>query len=261
VRTNGDDSMMTIDALASASGMTVRTLRSHASRGLLPPPVMRGRVGYYGATHLARLTFIKEMQSAGFSLSSIEQILAGVPDDAGDAMLHVIRGLLAPWDAEPTTTFTAEQLLAMFGELASIDAMMSFGDLVGADFDADGNVTVTAPGLLTAAAEAVRAGLPPEGVADAGLVVVTAAGEVAQCFVRLFRDTVWRRFMDAGLPEAEWSRITGIHARLQPLAVQAFLSAFQKAMTLEVSAALSEELGHGAQDALQRLLGWNPATG
>ena len=73
---------MTIDSLAQVCGMTVRTLRSHASRGLLPPPIMQGRVGYYNGSHLARITFIKEMQSAGFSLSSIEQILSGVPDDA-----------------------------------------------------------------------------------------------------------------------------------------------------------------------------------
>ena len=56
------------------------------------------------------------------------------------------------------------------------------------------------------------------------------------------------------MPEEDWNRITGIHARLQPLAVQAFLSAFQGAMTQEVSSALSEELGSGAHDVVQRLL-------
>ena len=56
------------------------------------------------------------------------------------------------------------------------------------------------------------------------------------------------------MPEEDWNRITGIHARLQPLAVQAFLSAFQGAMTQEVSSALSEELGSGAHAVVQRLL-------
>jgi len=252
--TSDGNGLMTIDSLALASGMTVRTLRSHASRGLLPPPFIQGRVGFYDGSHLARLTFIKEMQSAGFSLSSIEQILSGVPDDAGEAMLQVIRGLLAPWDAEPTTTFTPDQILDMFGVVASSEVLAEFGDLVGAEFDVEGNVTVTAPGLLSAAAEAVKVGLTPEGVAAVGRVVVSSAREVAGCFVQLFRESVWNEFMEAGLPEEEWGRITGIHARLQPLALQAFLSAFQGAMTIEVSSALSEELGSGAQDVLQRLL-------
>jgi hypothetical protein len=42
---------------------------------------------------------------------------------------------------------------------------------------------------------------------------------------------------------------------LQPLAVQAFLSVFQRAMIEQVSQALGQELGSGAQAALERLLG------
>lgn len=255
---SGGKGLMTIDSLALASGMTVRTLRSHASRGLLPPPIMQGRVGYYNSSHLARLTFIKELQSAGFSLSSIQQILSGVPDDAGEAMLHVIRGLLAPWDAEPVTTFTPEQIFDMFGVAATAEALAAFGDLFGAEFDAEGNVTVSAPGLLTAAAEAMKVGLPPEGVAAVTRILVRSAREVASSFVQMFRDTVWKQFIEAGLPEEDWDRITGIHARVGPLAVQGFLSAFQGAMTQEVSSALSAELGSGARDVLQRLLGTDP---
>ena len=36
---------MTIDELARATGMTVRNIRAHQSRGLLPPPEVRARTG------------------------------------------------------------------------------------------------------------------------------------------------------------------------------------------------------------------------
>ena len=39
---------LTIDELARETGMTVRNIRSHASRGLLQPPAVRARTGYYG---------------------------------------------------------------------------------------------------------------------------------------------------------------------------------------------------------------------
>ncbi len=38
---------LTIDELAQRTG-TVRNVRAHQSRGLLPPPEVRGRTGYYG---------------------------------------------------------------------------------------------------------------------------------------------------------------------------------------------------------------------
>ena len=47
---------LTIDALAARVGLTVRTVRAYAGRGLLPPPTLRGRTGLYGEEHLARLT-------------------------------------------------------------------------------------------------------------------------------------------------------------------------------------------------------------
>src|SRR3954453_2692654 len=59
---------LTIDELARQTGMTVRNLRAHQSRGLLPPPEVRGRTGYYGADHLARVERIRDLQPEGFNL-------------------------------------------------------------------------------------------------------------------------------------------------------------------------------------------------
>jgi len=247
--------LLTIDQLALQSGMTVRTLRSHASRGLLQPPIIRGRTGYYGPAHLARLGFIRDMQDAGFSLASIEQILAGVPADAGEATLSVIRGLLAPWRSEPPVVYEIEELLGLFGPQAGPEHLDALIEMGGAELTPDGQVRVVSPGLLAAGAEGAQAGLPLDGILEAGRLVATSAQEVAECFVALFRDSVWKDFIDAGTPEQEWVRIIGIHARLQPLAVQAFLSAFQRAMSTSVSSALGQELGGQAQEALDRLLG------
>ena len=254
------DDLLTIDQLALQSGMTVRTLRSHASRGLLQPPILRGRTGYYGPAHLARLGFVRDMQEAGFSLSSIEQILAGVPADAGEAVLSVIRGLLAPWRTEPPVVYEIDELLAMFGPEAGPEHLDALIEMGGAEVTPEGQVRVVSPGLLAAGAEGVLAGLPLDGILEAGRLVAQAAQQVAECFVALFRDSVWKDFIDAGMPEQDWMRITGVHARLQPLAVQAFLSAFQRAMSTSVSSALGQELGGQAQVALDRLLGNAPPT-
>ena len=66
-----------VDDLARMSGMTVRNIREHQSRGLLPAPTVRGRVGFYGPEHLARLEQIKRLQAEGFTLESIRRMLGG----------------------------------------------------------------------------------------------------------------------------------------------------------------------------------------
>jgi DNA-binding transcriptional MerR regulator len=75
-------SRLTIGELAEAAGMTVRNVRNHAARGLLPPPVLVGRTGYYGEAHLERLKLIRAMQAAGFNLEAIGCLLGGAADGA-----------------------------------------------------------------------------------------------------------------------------------------------------------------------------------
>ena len=53
---------LTIDELARRTGMTVRNVRAHQSRGLLPPPEVRGRTGFYGPEHVARIELIREQE-------------------------------------------------------------------------------------------------------------------------------------------------------------------------------------------------------
>ena len=73
---NGAGAELTIDELARETGMTARNIRAHQSRGLLPPPEVRARTGYYTADHVARIKLIQDMQSQGFNLKAIERLLA-----------------------------------------------------------------------------------------------------------------------------------------------------------------------------------------
>src|SRR5690348_4916952 len=72
----GPRAELTIDELAHETGMTARNIRAHQSRGLLPPPEVRARTGYYTADHVARIKLIQDMQSQGFNLKAIERLLA-----------------------------------------------------------------------------------------------------------------------------------------------------------------------------------------
>ena len=66
---------MRIDTLARKARTTTRNVRAYASRGLLPPPELKGRTAFYGDAHLARLRLIDRLAARGFSLASIQELI------------------------------------------------------------------------------------------------------------------------------------------------------------------------------------------
>ena len=60
--------LLTLDELTTRVGMSVRNVRFYTTKGLVPPPIRRGRSGYYTPDHVARLELVQELQSHGFTL-------------------------------------------------------------------------------------------------------------------------------------------------------------------------------------------------
>lgn len=67
---------MTIGKLAAAGGVGVETVRFYQRRGLLAEPDRDVGIRRYDADDLRRLRFIRQAQTAGFTLGEIGQLLA-----------------------------------------------------------------------------------------------------------------------------------------------------------------------------------------
>src|SRR5580704_17244888 len=123
-RSRGDASApaadLTIEQLAAEVGMTVRNIRNHHSRGLLPAPEVRARVGYYGADHVARLRLILDLQADGFNLAAIERLLSG-SDGLAERLLGLRHAVTTPFEAETPEVVTSEDLAKSFGEVSAKD--------------------------------------------------------------------------------------------------------------------------------------------
>ncbi|WP_241005252.1 helix-turn-helix domain-containing protein [Nocardioides sp. zg-1228] len=94
--TRRDDELLTLDQLTERTGVSARNVRFYASRGLVPPPVRRGRSGYYGPDHVARLELVRELQGHGFTLSAIERYVEQIPATATPSDIARHLSLLAP---------------------------------------------------------------------------------------------------------------------------------------------------------------------
>src|SRR5947209_15521944 len=104
---------LTVDELARATGTTVRNVRAYQSRGLLQPPEIRARTGYYGPEHVARLKLIQAMQAEGFRLDAIQR-LVNRPNGAAEQIFEFGRTLLTSFGDSAPEFASGEELEERF---------------------------------------------------------------------------------------------------------------------------------------------------
>lgn len=228
-----ETSELTVDQLAQRVGMTVRNVRAYAARGLLPPPRLSGRTGYYGSDHVDRLTLVRDLLAQGYTLAAVQKTVAG---DAGALTLH--RALMAPFQPEPPQ----ETDLATLADRAGTDDLEATREIAGqlaamgvVELLDDDQLRVLDPPLLDAGLRGVRLGLPAAALVAAQQRVVELVEQAAEAYIAMFRDTVWADFVAQGTPEDGWERVQEVVAGLQPVAAQALLASFRSAMAAAVA--------------------------
>ena len=241
---DGGDASMTIDELARRTGMTVRNIRAHQSRGLVPPPEVKGRTGYYGDEHVSRIELIKELQADGFNLESIRKLLEGAGGSSSE-VLDFSRTLRAPFEDEQSEIISADELAGRWGG-ALDDQLMARAEKLGMFRElGDGKYEVLSPRLQRAGMELAELGVPPDVALDVAAQVRTHARRVARVFIELFVESVWKPFNEAGRPEAEWPKVRDALERLRPLASEALLVIFQQVMSETVEETTGREIQRG----------------
>ncbi len=227
----------TIDQLAQATGMTVRNIRAHQSRGLLPPPAVRGRTGYYGPEHLARLRLIVDMQADGFNLNAIRRLLASTAPGTAAQALDFGRSLRQPWEEEQTEFVEAGELAARMGADGPDPKLLGVAEKLGLIAPAgEGRYEILAPALIRAGEALASLGIPIEAGLRVQEQLERYADGIARAFVRMFVAEVWDPFDAAGKPEADWPRVQEALDRLRPLAVDAVNATFRRSMSKAVEA-------------------------
>jgi DNA-binding transcriptional MerR regulator len=239
-----DDSAnrLTIEQLAADTGMSVRNIRSHQARGLLAPPEVRSRVGYYGPEHVAQLRLIRDLQEQGFNLGGIKRLLEDTHGTAG-RLLRVRESLATREEGSETETMSADELGRRFRiedprkgrEL--LERAVKLGVLIplgGDQYEAPN------PSMLAVADEAVKSGIP----LSAALTVIAEIGRhcqsVSRSFVKLFITEVWKPFAKEDMPVDRWPEIEDAVERLRPAASEAVITIFQETLSTEIESALSE---------------------
>jgi DNA-binding transcriptional MerR regulator len=230
---------LTIEELAAETGMTVRNIRSHRARGLLPAPEVRERVGYYGPEHLARLRMIQELQADGFNLKGIERLL-NQNVGAAEEFLSFRRALNGD-DGEQPRTFTKEELAERFGAVDGdvLKRTVAAGALVAVEED---RYEAPYPSLLDAAEGIVATGVSLDHALTVIDKVRGRCKSISHEFVRLFLEDVWKPFEAEGYPAERWPEVREALDRLRPLSLQALAALYRMTLSDETERALGKQL-------------------
>jgi DNA-binding transcriptional MerR regulator len=225
---------LTIDELARETGMTVRNIRSHASRGLLPPPEVRARTGYYGPEHVARLRLILELQAAGHSLAGIKHLLSRTDGSTAEDVLGFARTLLAPYESETPEVIDEAELIERFGQNDRLrEKSIKLGLLVPLG---GGRFEVPSPALLRAGDLLQELGVEPARALQLLESISRSTDSIAEQFVKLFLERFWAE------ENADLGDVQQALDQLRPLATEAVVALFHQRMTRRTEKAFSRVL-------------------
>ena len=218
---------LSVEEVASRVGMSVRTVRFYAGRGLIPPPRREGRNGYYGPAHIARLELVRELQAHGFTLAAIEGYLERLPTDASPQDIALQRTLLAPWMPDLPETLTRDELIARTGrdlDDANIEILVALGTV---EPTPDEDVFRVAPAHLGLGVQMLDLGIPLDAAVAAQRIFTEHGRAIAEELTTVFREIVWPYYRDSGQsPEA----IRELVEHYKPLTVQALVLSYEAAV-------------------------------
>jgi DNA-binding transcriptional MerR regulator len=217
---------MTLEELTKRVGMSVRNVRFYTTKGLVPPPIRRGRSGYYSADHVARLELVRELQAHGFTLSAIEGYMARIPADATPETIALHRTLLAPWMPEMPETISRKELVRRAGRPLSDEELATL-NVLGIVYPTKQGKFEVAVAHLSMGVALLDLGLPQE-TAIAAQEVFTAHGRaIAEELTDLFREQVWPAYKEQSVsPE----HVREMVEKFKPVSVAALVASYETAI-------------------------------
>ncbi|MFO6452948.1 MULTISPECIES: MerR family transcriptional regulator [unclassified Aeromicrobium] len=245
------DEEFTVDVLAERAGMTVRNVRAYSTRGLIDPPRLEGRTGYYTQKHLQRLVLIRTLLGRGFTLAAVEDAILKSPSTASSVALDLLN-IFEVDDAQDPTEVISRAELASLSNVSPdhklIDQMIELGLLEHVD---DQTVRMLNPSVVRQGAASVALGLSPDSVVDIVPHMREHLEQISDRFVHHVSRDVAQPFLDAGLPQEEWPVVFEKIDQLIPIASQVvvamFRSVLREAIEVEIGHKLEELAAEGDQ--------------
>lgn len=191
-----------LDELARQAGVASTTVRLYQNRGLIAPPRLEGRTGWYDESHLSRLRLIARLQGEGYSLAGIANLLEQWEQGRGlDAVMGVEAELDALIGDVHAIVLDPGELLDRFADVAMTPELMQRAGALGLlEVTDDGKVRVADRRFLETGSALAQMGVPAEVILDEWEALVAHTDDIAARFISIFEAHLapadWQSFLD-----------------------------------------------------------------
>lgn len=257
------EASLRVEDLARAADVSVDTIRFYQKRRLLPPPIRRGRIAWYGPEHAERLARIRELQGRGCSLALIRRLLDGELDAADVPLAAAVATAAAGADdpAAGVALLTLDEVAAGAGvPRPLLDAVVRAGVLVPHVVDGEERFAPADVDLVRGGLQLLEAGFPLGDLLSLAGRHDAATHAIAEDAVRLFDEHVREPLRHQPLTDDERAeRLVAAFRTLLPTITTLVAHHFRRVL-LEVAQTHLEQVGEPTElAAASAEPGWGAA--
>lgn len=216
-----------LDELARRANVASTTVRLYQSKGLLAPPRLEGRTGWYDDSHLSRLRLIARLQTEGYSLAGIANLIEQWEQGRSlDAVIGVEAELDSLVGDVHAVVLDPSGLLDRFPDGAMTPELMQrAGELGLVQPTDDAKLRVADRRFLETGSALAHLGIPADVILDEWEALVEHTDDIAERFIALFEVHLAPDDWQGGLDTDEARALAGALARLQATARQVLAAA------------------------------------
>ena len=216
-----------LDDVARQAGVASTTVRLYQTKGLLAPPRLEGRTGWYDDSHLSRLRLIARLQGEGYSLAGIANLLGQWEHGRSlDAVIGIEAELDALLGEVHAIVLDPVELLGRFPDGSMTPELLQRAASLGlAQPTDDGKVRVADRRFLETGATLAHLGIPLGVILDEWEGLVLHTDDIAARFVGLFETYLAPPDWRAGLDTERARELAQTLGRLQATARQVLAAA------------------------------------
>jgi DNA-binding transcriptional MerR regulator len=216
-----------LDELARRAGVASTTVRLYQTKGLLAPPRLEGRTGWYDDSHLRRLRLIARLQGEGYSLAGIANLLEQWEQGRSlDAVIGVEAELDALLGDVHAVVLDPGEVLARFPEGSMTPKLMQRAASLGLVQPTGGwKIRVADRRFLETGPALAHLGIPVEVILDEWEALVAHTDDIAARFIALFETHLVPADWQTGLDTEQARELARTLARLQATARQVLAAA------------------------------------
>lgn len=216
-----------LDELARRGGVASTTVRLYQSKGLLAPPRLAGRTGWYDESHLSRLRLIARLQGEGHSLAGIKNLIQDWEQGHSlDAVIGVEAELDALLGEVHAVVVDPLDLLSRFPDGAMTPELMQRASALGLVTAADdGKVRIADRRFVDTGAALAHLGVPLDVVLDEWEALTKYTDKIAERFIGVFEHHLAPEDWRSRSGTDELKELAATLAQLQATARQVVLAA------------------------------------